>query len=144
DRILADVEVTPKVLAGMGVGGLLMEIPTRPQLREAADRPKAVTVGAMLLAAGRSSRMGTGNKLLSEFDGEALVRRSAKRVLASRSAFSVAVRGHPAEEVGEALEGLAIERVINPDYADGLSSSLKAGIRAMPETVAGALIVLAD
>src|SRR5690606_13965369 len=37
DRILADVEVTPKVLAGMGVGGLLMEIPTRPQLREAAD-----------------------------------------------------------------------------------------------------------
>lgn len=144
DRILADVEVTPKVLAGMGVGGLLMEIPTRPQLREAADRPKAVTVGAMLLAAGRSSRMGTGNKLLSEFDGEALVRRSVKRVLASRTAFSVAVLGHQAEEVGEALDGLAIERVINPDYADGLSSSLKAGIRAMPETVAGALIVLAD
>src|SRR5690606_29211781 len=72
DRMIADIEVTTDTIAGMGVGGLLMEIPTRPQLRENGGRKRPVAVWALMLAAGRSSRMGVGNKLLSKFDGETL------------------------------------------------------------------------
>jgi len=144
DRIIADIDVTPDTIAGMGVGGLLMEIPTRPQLREASPKKQPVQVWAMLLAAGRSRRMGVGNKLLSEFDGERLVRRSAARVVASKAAGSIAVLGHQAEEIAPLLEGLNIRQVRNPDYAEGLSTSLKAGIHALPPAASGALIMLAD
>lgn len=144
DRMIADIEVSPDSVAGMGVGGLLMEIPTRPQLRENGGRKQPVNVWAIMLAAGRSSRMGLGNKLLSDFDGEKLVSRSAARILASKVAGSVAVLGHQAEEVSGALAGLDMKQVRNPDFADGLSSSLKLGIRSLPPSVSGALITLAD
>ena len=144
DRMIADIEVSTDSVAGMGVGGLLMEIPTRPQLRENGGRRQPVKVWALMLAAGRSSRMGIGNKLLSEFDGEKLVSRSAARILASKAAGSIAVLGHQADEVSAALAGLDMKQVRNPDFAEGLSSSLKVGIRSMPPSVSGALITLAD
>lgn len=147
DRLVTGIGITSRDMAGMGVGGLLMEIPTRPQPREA---PAAVTatlpaVWVVLLAAGRSSRMGAGNKLLADFGGQALVRRTAERVLsASKLAGAVAVLGHQAEAVGVALDGLAIATVTNADFASGLASSLKVGIAALPDDAAGALVVLAD
>lgn len=144
DRLIADIEVTTDTIAGMGVGGLLMEIPTRPQLRENGGRKQAVTVWALMLAAGRSSRMGVGNKLLSTFKGETLVTRSAARILGSNVAGSIAVLGHQADEISAALAGLDIKQIRNADFAAGLSSSLKAGIRAVPPSASGALITLAD
>ena len=74
----------------MGVGGLLMEIPTRPQPREAAGAPvPRRKVDAVVLAAGRSSRMGGPNKLLALFDGKPLIRRTVERALASKAAGTV-------------------------------------------------------
>ncbi|RTM02964.1 MAG: 4-diphosphocytidyl-2C-methyl-D-erythritol kinase [Hyphomicrobiales bacterium] len=146
DRLIAGLEVTAGDIAGMGVGGLLMEIPTRPQPREPAPRPAraALKVDIVLLAAGRSSRMGGPNKLLALFDGEPLVRRTARRALGSKAATTIVVTGHQRERVRSALAGLGVTVADNPDFADGLASSLKAGIARVAPDAAGAMIVLGD
>src|SRR2546427_564007 len=84
--ILAGLEVKGEDIAGMGVGGLLMEIVTRPQPRElpppAAPAPSAGrSVAAIVLAAGRSTRMGGPNKLLEMISGKPLVRIAAEQAL---------------------------------------------------------------
>ena len=144
DRLLAGLDVTGRDIAGMGVGGLLMEIPTRPQPREASSAAGAQEVHAIVLAAGRSSRMGGPNKLLARFAGEPLIRRTAERALASGVKGAVVVTGHQAARVREALDGIDMRVVHNPDFATGLSSSLKAGVAALPVSATGALIVLGD
>ncbi|MBZ9818129.1 NTP transferase domain-containing protein [Mesorhizobium sp. CA4] len=146
DRLVAGLEVTAGDIAGMGVGGLLMEIPSRPQPREPAPQParSALKVDIVLLAAGRSSRMGGPNKLLALFDGEPLVRRTASRALGSKAAATIVVTGHQRERVRSALSGLGVTVADNPDFADGLASSLKAGIAKVAPDAAGALIVLGD
>src|SRR6185295_19398663 len=65
-------------------------------------------------------------------------------VLASRARPVLLVTGHMAAEVAEAVAGLDVRQVANADYATGLASSLKAGIRALSAGCDGALIVLGD
>lgn len=144
DRLIAGLDVTAKDIAGMGVGGLLMEIPTRPQPREPLPPKNKLKVGIVLLAAGRSSRMGGPNKLLALFDGKPLVRRTAERALGSKASGTIVVTGHQRERVQAALAGLHVAFADNPDFADGLSTSLKAGIAYLPEDSAGVMIVLGD
>lgn len=144
DRLMAGLDVTADEIAGMGVGGLLMEIPTRPEPRERPAPAVRAAVHAVVLAAGRSSRMGGPNKLLALFHGEPLVRRVAESALASEVAGVTVVTGHQAERVRAALDGLGVSFTANPDFATGLASSLKAGIAALPDEAAGALILLAD
>lgn len=144
DRLIAGLDVTAKDIAGMGVGGLLMEIPTRPQPREPLPPKNKLKVGIVLLAAGRSSRMGGPNKLLALFDGKPLVRRTAERALGSKASGTIVVTGHQRERVQAALAGLDVAFADNPDFADGLSTSLKAGIAYLPEDSAGVMIVLGD
>ena len=143
NRLLAGLEVTPDTITGMGVGGLLMEIVSRPQPREPAEA-RHEGVAAIILAAGQSRRMGGPNKLLARFDGEPLVRRMAKRAIASKAGPVIVVTGHRAGDVTAALEGLDVATVHNPDFAEGLATSLKAGLQAVPEEAGGALVLLAD
>jgi molybdenum cofactor cytidylyltransferase len=111
---------------------------------EAGERGAAPRVAAIVLAAGRSTRMGAENKLLADLGGTPMVRRVAEAALASRARPVLVVTGHMAAEVGATLAGLDVALVANPDYATGLASSLKAGIRAVPAGCAGALILLGD
>jgi molybdenum cofactor cytidylyltransferase len=119
-----------------------MEIVSRPQPREPAKRAEGVA--AIILAAGQSRRMGGPNKLLARFDGKPLVRLIAERALASEAEHVIVVSGHRAAEIAQALEGLAVTLVHNPDFAEGLATSLKAGLAAVPEDAGGALVLLAD
>lgn len=145
DRLIAGLDVADTDIAGLGVGGLLMEIPTRPQPREApVAKPRAPRVDAVVLAAGRSSRMGGPNKLLALFDGKPLVRRAAEAVLASRAGEVIVVTGHQEGRVAAALSGLAVRSAHNGDYASGLASSLKAGFRARAREADGMLVMLGD
>ena len=144
DRIVSGIGVTREDIAGMGVGGLLMEIPTRPQPREPAPAVATGTVAAVVLAAGRSSRMGGPNELMALFDGKPLVRRTVERALASKANGVIVVTGHQGARVREALDGLSVTFADNPAFAEGLSTSLKAGIGAVPASAAGALVVLGD
>jgi molybdenum cofactor cytidylyltransferase len=142
-RIAAGVRVTRDDVMGMGVGGLLMEIPSRPQPRD--TRPaKPGRVAALVLAAGQSRRMGSQNKLLAEVDGRAMVTHAVDAMLASRAAPVIVVTGHEADAVRTALGERPVELVANPDYAEGLSTSLKAGLAALPADAEGVLIGLGD
>lgn len=144
DRILAGIEVTAADIAKMGVGGLLMEIPQRPQPRDQQNRPGRAAVHAAILAAGRSSRMEGPNKLLAEFDGVPLIRRVADAVCGSQAERTHLIVGHQRNRIARTVDGLAIDVVDNPDYADGLSTSLKAAAHSVSERADGLLVVLGD
>jgi molybdenum cofactor cytidylyltransferase len=88
--------------------------------------------------------MGGPNKLLEEINGRALVRIATDHVLASGARPVIVVTGHQRERVERALAGLAVTFVHNPDFADGLSTSLKAGIGSVPADADGAIVCLGD
>ena len=143
-RLLAGLPVTRSDITGLGVGGLLMEIVTRPQPRAEAEPEAGRNVAGLVLAAGRSTRMGGPNKLLEEINGRPLVRHVAEHVLASRAKPVIVVTGHQKERVERALAGLPVTFVHNPDFAEGLSTSLKTGIAAVPPAADGAIVCLGD
>jgi molybdenum cofactor cytidylyltransferase len=143
-RLLAGLPVTRADLTGMGVGGLLMEIVTRPQPRKPAGSEGNRNVAAVILAAGRSTRMGGPNKLLAELAGKPLVRAVTEQALASCASGVIVVTGHQAGEVEKALAGLKVKFVRNPDFAAGLASSVKTGIAAVPANADGAVVCLGD
>ena len=143
-RLLAGIRVTRADLTGMGVGGLLMEIVTRPQPRVPSQTDGNRAVAAIVLAAGRSTRMGGPNKLLAELNGKPLVRTVVEQALASRAAPVIVVTGHQNMDVQRALAGLDVQFVHNPDFATGLASSVRTGIAAVPEAADGAVICLGD
>ncbi len=142
-RLLAGLAVPREAIAGMGVGGLLMEIVTRPQPR---DEPVVAghSIAAVVLAAGRSTRMGGSNKLLAEIGGRPLVRIAVEQALASRAKPVIVVAGHERERVEAALKGLPVQIVHNPDFAQGLGTSVRAGIAAVPAGADGAVVCLGD
>jgi molybdenum cofactor cytidylyltransferase len=144
-RLAADLPVGRDEIAAMGVGGLLTEIPTRPQPRDERppDVPRQPRIGAIVLAAGLASRMG-GRKLLESVSGKPLVRHAAEAAVASHAGPVIVVTGNAANEVTAALAGLPVTTVNNPDYAKGLSTSLKCGLKALPEDSDGAVILLGD
>jgi molybdenum cofactor cytidylyltransferase len=128
----------------MGVGGLLMEIVTRPQPRTKPDTEGNRKVAAIVLAAGRSTRMGGPNKLLAELNGRKLARIATERALASKAQEVIVVTGHQADLIEQALAGLKVKFVRNPDFAAGLASSVKAGIAAVSSDADGAVVCLGD
>lgn len=144
NRLLAGLEVTARDIARLGAGGLLQDIAARPHPRMESERAED-GFAAVILAAGRSSRMGEGvNKLVVEVGGRPVIRRVAEAALASRARPVIVVTGHEHARVAAALDGLDVTLIHNPDHATGMASSLRAGIAAVPETAAGALVVLGD
>jgi molybdenum cofactor cytidylyltransferase len=144
-RLLADLPVTGDDIAAMGAGGLLKEIPERPQPRAgdaAAKRPPRIAT--LVLAAGQSRRMGPANKLVSPVEGRAMVTYPVRAALAAKTVPVMVVTGFEAEKVQAALAGLNVTIVHNPDFALGMSASLRAGIAALPGDIDGVLVCLGD
>jgi len=151
-RLLADLPAGRREIMSMGVGGLLADIPTPsrplPRAKVAAEAakvlPRAPRIAGLVLAAGQSRRMGTLNKLLIGIDGKPMVRHVAEAVAASQASPLLVVTGHERERVEAALADIAAGFVHNPDYASGLSTSVKAGLAALPAEIDGAVICLGD
>ena len=144
--VLAGIEIDQDEIADMAIGGLLMEIASRPLPRKMVERrhPGNIEIGGVLLAAGSSRRMGEVNKLLAEIDGEPLVRRAARSLLDGGIRDLVVVTGHQREAVVAALDGLDVRCAHNAEFATGQAGSVAVGVAALPETVSGALIALGD
>lgn len=108
-----------------------------------AELPSSsLRVAAVVLAAGASTRMGR-NKLLLPLGNETVVRRAVRSAIDSGVDRVVVVLGHEADDVRAQLEGLACERIVNPDHARGVGTSLHAGLRAVGDADA-AVVLLAD
>jgi molybdenum cofactor cytidylyltransferase len=102
-------------------------------------------IGVIVLAAGLSSRMGQFKLLLKWLDDQLLLAHVVEKVTALPVAPVVVVTGHRADAVRAALTGFDVTFAHNPDYADGeILSSMKVGLRAMPETVAAVMVVPGD
>ena len=104
------------------------------------------TIGALILAAGGSKRLGSPKQLVMR-DGETLVRRAAKAASAAGARPVMVVLGADAAQVSPELAKLRhVRTVINEHWATGLASSLATGLRALME-IAGCdavLVMLAD
>ncbi len=149
ERILADIPVDSAQIMAMGVGGLMKEIPSRPLPRRAAA-PRHAHAGesearfaCLVLAAGQSRRMGDRNKLLIPVDGKPMARHAIDAAHTAGCHPVIVVTGHAAEDVQREL-GEDVTYVHNPDFADGLSTSLRAGIAALPDACDGVLVMLGD
>lgn len=100
--------------------------------------------GAILLAAGLSTRFGGGDKLLHAWRGRPLLSWVVDTLGAVPLAVRVAVVG-PADLTKRGfLEGAGVACVINPLPAEGMGSSIAIGTRALPEDLAGVFVVLGD
>ena len=101
-------------------------------------------IAAIVLAAGESRRWGADNKLLAPVEGTPMILRTVRAVLAARARPVVVVTGHEAGTVADLLAGLPVSIREAPNYAAGLSASLKVGISAIPDDCDGVLICLGD
>ena len=101
-------------------------------------------ISAVVLAGGRSTRMGDQNKLLARLDDQPLLRHVICALSASRIDEIIVVTGHMRDEIERALEGCNVRFAHNPDFADGLSTSLRVGIDAVDGEADGVLIALGD
>ncbi len=153
ERLAAGLPAGRAEIVRMGAGGLLAEISSRPQPRddesEESGLQQAARVAVLLLAAGRSTRMGGPNKLLAETDGQPLVVHAVKAAHASQAVEVVVVLGHMADEVKAAVEKAAppksrLRFVQNPDFAEGLSTSVRAGIATLGKEIDAAIVQLGD
>jgi molybdenum cofactor cytidylyltransferase len=108
-------------------------------------------VAAIVLAAGSSSRLGRPKQLL-DLGGRPVLVHVVQAVQAAPLDEVVVVLGHRAEEVRAALqlglqlppEGPGLRIVLNPEHADGQSTSLKAGLQALDGRMEAAVILLGD
>lgn len=141
ERLFAGLAVTAADIAAMGEGGLLPET-ERPLPRATPRRPGKT--GAVVLAAGRASRMGGPHKLLETWQGRALITHSIDAIATAGLPPPIVVLGHEAAAVRTALAGRSVTFVEAPDWQDGMGRSLAAGIAAVPDDWDAVLLCLAD
>jgi molybdenum cofactor cytidylyltransferase len=101
-----------------------------------------VKIAAIVLAAGKSSRMGF-NKLLADLGGKPLIVRTVENIAASKADQVFVVTGHDADDLRTALAETKASLIHNPDFASGMASSVKAGVARVAE-FDGVLICLGD
>jgi molybdenum cofactor cytidylyltransferase len=113
------------------------------------SQPIAKQWAVVVLAAGRSSRMGRPKQLVM-VDGESMVRNAVKVALAAQASQVVLVTGAYAEDVGgqvidlvEATGGL-LSIVHNPDWAEGQATSMHAGLKSLPDSCGAAIFAPVD
>lgn len=145
-RLSADMPVSPADVMSMGVGGLLVDTAQRGAPRDPGREgaQRMPRVAAILLAAGQSRRMGPVNKLLAEVDGKPMIRHAFEAIAESDARTTIVVTGHEPEKIRAALDDGDAQFVHNGLYADGLSTSLGAGLLAVPGDCDAAIVCLGD
>lgn len=140
NRLLAAYHTV--LVASLKPGGLPSGV-RAPDSLEAGVHRAYEPVAGIVLAAGESRRYGTPKQLLS-WQGEPFVRRVAQTALDSGLSPVMVVSGAYTSQIRQALGNLPVILVHNPDWMEGQSSSVKAGLRALPPEAGAALFLLAD
>jgi len=99
-------------------------------------------IAGLLLAAGGARRFGS-QKLVATVDGVPLVRRAHDSLAEVVDSVFVVV-GAEAPAVSQALESTKATIIVNPDWADGLSTSIRRGIAAVPIDAEAVIVALGD
>ena len=145
ERLAAGVPITNRDVADMGVGGLLKEISTRPQPRGGnANSPTRPMTEAIILAAGRSSRMRGTDKLLEEIDGVPQIARMAAAAVASDLDRVQIVLSPDTPLRKSVLDHLDVTVTLAPDAHKGMGASLQAGMAARHNNSDAVMVILAD
>ena len=100
-------------------------------------------IAGILLAAGVASRMGKP-KLLLPWKGEALIHRAARVAVESGLEPVVIVTGAGAEGIAAALQDLPVQLIHNPNWQEGQSTSVRAGVEALPADCQAVVFLLGD
>ena len=145
ERLAADLPITTDTISGMGVGGLLKEIPTRPQPRggnkSAPVRPR---IEGIILAAGASSRMKDRDKLMEDVDGSPQLARIAKVAGQSQlDRVQIVLRADDADRQA-AVADLGVSLTRAPNAFDGMAASIRAGLSARDRGSDAVMLILAD
>ena len=101
-------------------------------------------ISAVILAAGESRRMGKQNKLLLPVGGEALLVKLVASVCASDVGQVLVVIGHEAEKIRRELNEFPLNFVYNPNFSEGMTTSIKYGVKVVSHECDGLLICLGD
>jgi molybdenum cofactor cytidylyltransferase len=101
-------------------------------------------VAAIVLAAGRSTRMGEQNKLLAAVGDKSMIQRVVDAALKAEVFSTTVVTGCQAQEVRVQLQGRDVSFVHNADYREGIAGTLRLGLSSLPEDIDGVMILLAD
>ena len=146
ERVAAALPVTGADIGAMGVGGLLKEIPSRPEPRAGgASAPQRPHVTAAVLAAGASRRMGGRDKLLEPVEGAPVLARVARAALESRADETLVVLPPHGEARRAALDGLDGARIVeNRLAAEGMAASIRAATAAAAAQTDALILLLAD
>lgn len=107
------------------------------------EKSKPYNLAAILLAAGPSSRLGQAKQLV-RYEGETLVRRSARLLMKSVTGPVVAVTGAESGPVSEEIADLPVNTVFNPDWEMGMGGSIAFGARFAPDYPDGILVMVCD
>lgn len=101
-------------------------------------------LSCIVLAAGRSLRMGRDNKLLLKYQGKEIIKRALDKFLSLDLAEIVVVTGYQSEQVSEVLKEYPVTITFNEDFLQGQSTSLKTGINSLTKNPLGAFFALGD
>jgi molybdenum cofactor cytidylyltransferase len=101
------------------------------------------SVGGVVLAGGESRRFGRPKQIVSWGD-KSLLAHVVDQALASALRIVIVVTGYEGEQVAKTVADRPVVVAHNPHWADGLSTSVKAGIKALPDDIEAALFVMAD
>lgn len=100
-------------------------------------------ISAILLAAGKSERMKRCKQLI-EIDGQPMIEKLTSTTLDSKVDETILVLGYKADDIRSRIVTENIDIVLNPDFEEGMSTSLKAGLREVDEEAEAILVVLGD
>jgi molybdenum cofactor cytidylyltransferase len=103
-----------------------------------------VKISALVLAAGESKRMAGQHKLLLPFAGKTIVECTVDAILHADIGEAIVILGHEAEAMQQVLDGRQLRFVYNPDFRQGMASSIHAGLAALAPDSGAVMIALAD
>ena len=147
ERLAAGLEVRQEEIMDMGVGGILTESPRRPERRTQVEEAVNVAsnrVAAIVLAAGQSRRMGNENKLLMKIGSKSVIRTVVHNLEKSSIDDIFVATGHESEKIQDELQDCKVKFVHNPEYVDGLSTTLRCALAELPSDIGAVLVCQGD